>query len=106
MQRGSSEAWNFPPGKGQPVGKGQETELHWDDAGADKYKQLEGKFLTQMTDRSAREDVLLKLVFTRKAVECMKVEGSLDCGDCKSLEQYELREMTKKRSRISQRQPP
>lgn len=76
------------------------------DAETDKCKQLEGKFLTQMTDRSAREDVLLKLILTRKAVECMKVEGSLDCGDCKSLEQYNLREVTVTNSRISQRQPP
>lgn len=47
----------------------------------------------QVVGESSREDVLLDLVLTSKEelVEDMKVEGSLDCGKCKTLELCFLR---------------
>lgn len=81
MQRGSSEAWNFPLGKVSLWvrfrGKSSTS-----DAEAHRCKQPKGKFLMQVGE-SAREEVQLELVLTSKEelVEDMKVEGSLDCGD-------------------------
>lgn len=47
----------------------------------------------QVVGESSREAVLLELVLTSKEelVEDMKVEGSLDCGECETLELYFLR---------------